>query len=49
MQNKNLTVFLIVLSVVNLGLNMFTFNIAGICGWLCALCAQFQLLMIDKD
>ncbi len=49
MQNKNLIVFLIALYAVNLGINIFTLNIGGICGWLCALIAQMELLMLYKD
>ncbi len=49
MQNKNLIVFLIVLSAVNLGINIFTLNVGGICGWLCALIAQMELLMLYQD
>jgi hypothetical protein len=49
MKNKNVLIFLIVLSAVNLGINLVTIDIGGICGWLCALFSQIELLMLYQD
>lgn len=46
--SKKFGMFLVVTFAVNLAINIFTMNIAGICGWLCAFIAQSQLTFGDN-
>ena len=43
------TMLLIVLSIINLVIGIFTGNFSAICGWLCALFAQIQLYVFQGD
>lgn len=49
MMSKRIILFLIVLSAINLGINAYTLNLGGICGWLVALLAHIQLLEFSGD
>ena len=49
MMSKRIVLFLIVLSAINLGINVHMFNLGGICGWLVALMAHIQLLEFSGD
>lgn len=43
---NKLLMAMIVLSSINIGLNIVIGNVGAICGWLCALIAQTQLLYL---
>lgn len=45
---SKLGLFMVVLSAINLSISIFTGNIGAICGWLCALLAQSQLLVLGE-
>lgn len=47
--SKNFGIFIIVIFAINLGISILTMNIAAICGWLCALCAQVSLFLNYGD
>lgn len=49
MMSKRIILFLIVLSAINLGINVYTLNLGGTCGWLVALMAHIQLLEFSGD
>jgi hypothetical protein len=42
--SKKIGILLIVIFAINLAIGIVTSNLAAICGWLCALIAQIQLL-----
>jgi hypothetical protein len=45
---NKLLIPMIILSAINIGISIITGNIGAICGWLCALIAQSQLLVLGE-